>query len=167
VAYSAIRSWAYFADPLQSAIHQLKYRRDRGLGEVLALPLIELYKRYQWVVDLIIPVPLDRARQIERGYNQSALLAKPISWSTGIAYSERSLNRIKATRQQVGLSISEREMNVGGAFKADRKEVAGKSVLVVDDVVTTGSTIQACALALIGAGATQVFGLTLARSAHI
>ena len=167
VAFTAIRSWAVFAEPLQTAIHKLKYRQDRGLGEILAEPLIALLDKYHWKVDLIVPVPLDRIKRKERGYNQAALLAKPISWETGIPYSEGVLAREKITSQQVGLSLSEREMNMAGAFKADRTLAAGKAFLVIDDVVTTGSTINACAKALISAGASKVFGLTVARSAHI
>lgn len=167
VNFTAIRSWAYFAEPLQSAIHKLKYRHDRGLGEVLAQPLLELYQKYHWQIELIVPVPLDSAKQKERGYNQAALLARPISWSTDIPYTDRALSRVKTTRQQVGLSMSERAENVAGAFGAQRAWVEGKGILVIDDVITTGATINACALALINAGASQVFGLTLARSTHI
>lgn len=166
VAFAAIRSWGNFSDPLQGAIHNLKYRQDRGLGEVLAQPLIALLNRYGWKIDSIIPVPLDSARHKERGYNQAALIARPISWSTEIPYSEECLVRDRITQQQVGLSISERQENMAGAFKADSNLVAGKNLLVVDDVITTGSTINACAFALINAGATKVYGLTLARSSH-
>lgn len=164
VAYTAVRSWAVFEEPLQSAVHQLKYRHDRGLGEVLARPMIDILLKYMWDVELILPVPLDAARRKERGYNQAALLARPISWETGIPYHADGLTRIKITRQQVGLNITERRENMAGAFEADRVLVAGKCVLVIDDVITTGSTLNACAHALISAGAERVFGLTLARS---
>ena len=167
VAFTAIRSWAVFEDPLQVAIHKLKYQQDRGLGEILAQPLIELLNKFHWKIDHIIPVPLDKNRRKQRGYNQAALLAKPISWNTGIPYSGRILVREKVTRQQVGLSISERKANMAGAFSANTSQASGKTFLVIDDVITTGSTINACAKALISAGANQVFGLTLARSAHI
>jgi ComF family protein len=166
VAFTAIRSWAIFSEPLQTAIHKLKYRQDRGLGIVLAQPLIDLLRKYHWKIDLIIPVPLDTARRKERGYNQSALLARPISWQTGIPYSNQTLFRERITKQQVGLSIFERAENMAGAFRADRYWAAGKNILVIDDVITTGSTINACAGALIKAGAIQVYGMTLARSKH-
>lgn len=167
VAYSAVRSWAVFEEPLQSAIHKLKYRQDRGLGEVLAQPLVELLRKHLWPIDLIVPVPLDSVRRKERGYNQAALLARPVSWATGIDYSASALSRIKLTRQQVGLDLIERRENMLGAFEADRKQVNGKRILVIDDVITTGATLNACAYALLDAGAEQVFGLTLARSSHI
>lgn len=165
-AFTAIRSWAEFVEPLQSAIHKLKYRRDRGLGEVLAEPLVDLIKKVHWQIDLIVPVPLDMVRRKERGYNQAVLLARPLSWRTGTPYSDQALFRDKITKQQVGLSISERAENMAGAFRAIDMWVSEKSILVVDDVITTGSTINACAHALIAAGARQVFGLTLARSPH-
>ena len=166
VAYTAVRSWAVFKEPLQNAIHQLKYRQDRGLGEVLAQPMIKILKKYMWDIDLVIPVPLDAARRKERGYNQAALLARPISWETGIPYRAGVMTRIKITQQQVGLNITERCENMAGAFEADRDQVSGKRVLVIDDVITTGATLNACAHALIGAGAERVFGLTLARSSY-
>lgn len=167
VAFSAVRSWALFQEPLQSAIHKLKYRQDRGLGEILAQPMIGILDKYRWPLDLIVPVPLDSQRRKERGYNQAALLARPLSWSTGIRFSDSALTRTKLTRQQVGLNLAERQENMAGAFNADISEVKGKRVVVIDDVITTGATINACAFALLNAGAEQVFGLTLARSSQI
>ncbi len=167
VAFTAIRSWAEYSEPLQGAIHRLKYRNDRGLAEVLSQPMVDLLERYHWLIDLILPVPLDEARRKERGYNQAALLARPISWRTGIPLSESSLFRSRLTRPQVGLSISDRTENMAGAFKAESKSIVEKNLLIVDDVITTGATINACAEALIRAGAAQVFGLTLARSSLV
>lgn len=167
VYFTAVRSWAYFEDPLQKAIHKLKYKSDRSLGEVLAKPLITQLKKYSWEIDLITAIPLDVKRLKERGYNQSVYLAKPISWETGIKYNGSSVKRIKQTRSQVGLSRNERTYNMAEAFSADSKVVGGRSVLLIDDVITTGATINACAKALIEAGANQVFGLTLARAVHL
>lgn len=164
VAFSAIRSWAVFADPLQSAIHRLKYHQDRGLGEILAEPLSTLLLNYNWKIDLIIPVPIDDIRRKARGYNQAALLAKPISWKTGIPYTDQALLKKKVTRQQAGLSLLEREENMADAFEGDKNKVFGRNILVVDDVITTGSTVNSCAQALITAGAVCVFGITLARA---
>lgn len=163
---SAIRSWAVFAEPLQTAIHKLKYRQDRGLAGVLAQPLVDLLNRYHWQIDLIIPVPLDSERRKERGYNQAALLTKPVAWTTGMPFDDISLKRIRTTRPQVGLSIADRNKNMAGAFVAEGGNISGKKILLIDDVITTGSTINSCAQALIKAGADQVYGLTLARSSH-
>jgi ComF family protein len=121
-------------------------------------------KSLAWEIDVIVPVPLGVARQKERGYNQAALIARPVALETGWAYRPKALSRVRETKTQVGLSIEERRMNVGGAFKAEGEGVAGKNVLLIDDVLTTGSTMEACAAALIEAGAAKVFGLTLARA---
>jgi ComF family protein len=137
------------------------------LSEVLADPLIQLLQYYSWPVELIIPVPLDKVRSKNRGYNQAALLARPISWGTGIPYSEDALTREKITSQQVGLNVEERIENMAGAFYAVGSRVSGKTIMVVDDVITTGATINACACALIKGGAARVYGITLARSSHL
>jgi competence protein ComFC len=162
--YQALRSWGKFSGPLREAIHRLKYKNDIGMGEALSINLIELFYRLKWPVNLIVPVPLGVKRQHERGYNQSTLLARPIALSAGLQLRTNALLRARETATQVGLSASERKVNVRGAFLARRDLVKGKNILVVDDVTTTGSTIEACSEALISAGANQVFGLTLARS---
>jgi competence protein ComFC len=161
--FASIRSWGYFESPLRGAIHALKYRRDLGLGEVLSGPLIQMLAESTWPLDLIVPVPLGVARLKERGYNQSGLIARPLAWGIGLRYSPRALARVRETRTQVGLSLEQRKENVGGAFQARSNLVAGKNILIVDDVMTTGSTLEACAVALLQAGALAVYGLTLAR----
>lgn len=99
-----------------------------------------------------------------RGYNQASLLARPMAYSLQLGYSDQLLYRERDTRSQVGLSAFERRQNVWGAFRADGFRVAGKRILVVDDVTTTGSTLDACAMALKQAGAQSVYCITLARS---
>lgn len=162
--YAALRSWAVFDGRVRNALHRLKYRRDIGLGESLAYHLIETYEQQAWQVEVAMPVPLGLARLAERGYNQAALLARPLALAFGMAYSPQALWRSRETRSQVGLSAALRKENVAGAFQADARRVAGKRVMVVDDVTTTGSTLDACAAALLDAGATAVYGLTLARA---
>ena len=162
--FTAVRSWADFHGPLRQAIHRLKYRRDISLGESLSRPLTGYLKSLAWEIDVIIPVPLGVARQKERGYNQAALIARPVALGTGRSYRPKALSRVRETKTQVGLSIEERRKNVGGAFKAERQRVVDKNVLLIDDVLTTGSTMEACAAALIEAGAGKVYGLTLARA---
>jgi ComF family protein len=167
IAFSAVRSWAYFEEPLQSAIHRLKYHRDIGLGNTLALPLIKLLEMNGWQIDMVVPIPLDAERFKQRGYNQSALLAKPIAWESGVRYFPNALHRIRETQQQVGLNRDERRTNMLNAFVADKKWVKDKSVLLVDDVITTGATMNSSARSLMQTGAKAVYGLTLARSAHL
>lgn len=164
-AYSALRSWAIFSGPLRKALHRLKYSRDIALGEVLARPLFEMLHHLKWPIDLVTSVPMGVARRAERGYNQATLLAFPLSLASGIPFRSQALIKVRDTRSQVGLNLAQRRENVFEAFKARSEIVVTKCVLVVDDVTTSGATIEACASALIIAGAQQVFGLTLARAA--
>jgi ComF family protein len=146
------------------AIHRLKYRRDVGLGEALAQPMIQCLQAQAWPVDLVTPVPLGLARLAERGYNQAALLARPIALFLGLVYCPMVVQRARETRSQVGLSAAARRDNVVGAFRALSERASGKRILIVDDVTTSGATLNACAQALMEAGAECVYGLTLARA---
>ena len=163
-SYVALRSWAAYTGPLRHAIQRLKYHRDIAMGEILARPLVIYLGILNWPVDLVIPVPASLARLAERGYNQVSLLARPIGLGLELPYRPHALVKVRETRSQVGLSAKERQENVRGVFRADQQIVKGKSVLVVDDVTTTGSTLEECAQALVRVGARQVYGLTLARS---
>jgi ComF family protein len=162
--FTALRSWAYFSGPLRDALHRLKYKRDVALGDALAQPLIRLLAATDWVIDLITAVPAGVNRQAERGYNQAALLARPIALSRGVPLRLGVLKKLRETRSQVGLSVQERLRNVKNAFQADTGSVQGKRILLVDDVATSGATVAACTRALCQAGARQVFVLTLAHA---
>lgn len=162
--YEALRSWAYFGGSVRGAIHRLKYRRDVALGEILARPMIECFQLAKWQVDIVTPVPLGVARYAERGYNQAALLARPLALGCGLKYTSKALFKVKETRSQVGLGVEQRRENVAGAFRAQESIILGKSILVVDDVTTSGATLEACASALLEAGAKAVYCLTLARA---
>lgn len=164
--FHAVRSVAYFEGPLREALHRLKYAGDITLAEALADHLIELFTGQAWEVDLVVPVPLGVAHQAERGYNQAALLAWPVAMACNLTYRPQALARIRETRSQVGLGFAERQLNIAGAFQADPAVVSTKRVMVIDDVTTSGATLQACAAALLAAGCVQVYGLTLARTAH-
>jgi competence protein ComFC len=163
-AYNALRSWAVYGGPIRHALHSLKYRQNIALGDSLSIHLIQFYKELNWSIDIIMPVPLSRKRKRSRGYNQAALLARPISLATGIPYGSHLLERVRETASQVGLSDKDRSQNVKGAFKAKSGSVRGKNILIVDDITTTGATIQNCAAALLEAGAAQIYGLTVARA---
>jgi ComF family protein len=145
----------------------MKYRQDIGLGEVLAVPLAQFFFTLGWQVDLVIPVPLGKKRARQRGFNQAALLAYPFALETGIEYQPRALWRSKETSTQVGLSIAQRRQNVENAFTAEPNRVAGKRVLLLDDVATTGATLSSCARSLLNAAAVDVQALTLARAAKL
>lgn len=161
--YVALRSWAIYGGVVQKVIHQLKYEGNMALGEQFAKYLISLLISLQWKPDLVVPVPLGLARRAERGYNQSALLALPLALYCNLVYRPQALSRVRETRTQVGLDASQRRENVAQAFHANPRWVRGKVVLVVDDVITTGATMAACANALHLAGASKVFGLSMAR----
>jgi ComF family protein len=115
--------------------------------------------------DILIPVPLYRWRRWRRGFNQAEALAKELSHLSGTPWSNKVLRRTRPTRPQVGLSQRERRLNLAGAFAVSSPRlVSGRRVLLVDDVMTTGATLDACARALKSAGATWVAGLTAARA---
>jgi ComF family protein len=164
LCYENLRSWAIYDGSIKKAIQNLKYKRDIGLGEILSRPLIEMVLNNRWQIDLITSVPLDVNRLKMRGYNQSVLLAKPVAWKTKLPFNKNAIKRVKVTRSQVGLTYNERKTNVSDAFLAESKVVSKKSILLIDDVVTTGATINSCASALQKAQATTIYGLTLARS---
>lgn len=163
-AFAAVRSWGVFAGPLQHALHRLKYHRDLALGEILARHLIEQLSRLNWQFDVVIPVPLSAKRLHERGYNQAALLALPVALAFHRPYIPAALHRRRHTESQVHLNFQQRQQNVAGAFIATPHRVRGKNILVIDDVATTSATLDACAHALLDAGANQVYGLTMARA---
>ena len=163
-AYQMMRSWAVFDSPVQDALHTLKYRRNMGIGDALAVEMKEFLCSLQWPVDVLTPVPLGKMRLKERGYNQVGLVARALAYEVGLEYIPQALWKSRETRSQVGLTISQRLENVHNAYQADPESVRRKSILLMDDVATTGSTIQACASALLSAGAREVYAITIARA---
>jgi len=152
-----------FDGPIRDALHALKYRRDLGLAEAMAQVLLEAWRKLDWRVDEIVPVPLGAKRLRERGYNQAALLAHAFGETIDVPVSEKLLVRSRETATQVGLSIAERHSNVAGAFRA--QEVRRRTILLLDDVCTTGAPLEAGAHALVEAGAQAAFAMTVARAA--
>ena len=115
-------------------------------------------------VDVLVPVPLHSRRLRERGYNQSALLAAEVGKRNGLPVVTDSLVRLRHTKAQVKTAgAEERQRNLAEAFGCRNAKLAGRRVLVVDDVCTTGATLNSCAIALRAAGAASVWGLALAR----
>ena len=159
-----MRSWAVFDSPVQNALHTMKYRRNIGLGEAFGHQMTEFFRSLDWSVDVLMPVPLGKNRLKERGYNQVALVARPLAYKVGLDYNANALWKERETRSQVGLTVLQRQENVDGAYRADVQAVKGKSVVVMDDVATTGATILACADALLSAGAKEVYAITIARA---
>ena len=154
------------AHPLREAVHALKYGGVRVLAPPLAALLAEGLAECPLWVDTLVPVPLHIARIRQRGYNQSELLARALGDECALAVSCGDLVRHRPTRSQVGLSADQRQANVDGAFACRPDAFAGERVLLIDDVLTTGATLTACATALRGAGAVEVWGLTLTHAEH-
>ncbi len=165
--YKVLRSWGVFQGPLREMIHTLKYQRNLGMGDYFAPILSQALETHGWQIDIVIPVPLNKERLRERGYNQAEVLAKPLAVFINKSHKPKSISRIRNTQSQVGLSLKQRRQNVKGAFMADASSFKGKQVLIIDDVATTGSTLDACTDALLKAGAESVFGLTLARAIKV
>lgn len=161
--FRSLRAWAVFEDPVQNVLHKLKYRRDLSLGDTLAAEMMPFVRQLGWKIDMVVPIPLGERRKKERGYNQVAMIARPLSLALGYEYAPGALMRQKETRSQVGLSKQERRENVRDAFHA-ASGVTGRSVLIMDDVSTTGSTLSSGAEALYRSGAKDVYALTVARA---
>jgi ComF family protein len=152
---------------LQEAIHRWKYQGKVTLTPFWGEWMTEGLYRY-WDpkhLDLLIPVPLHKERLRDRGFNQALLLVKELSHRTGIPYRKRLLQKIKPTLPQVNLSGTEREKGVRGSFQiVGTKDLEGKTILLVDDVYTTGATVNECSKVLLAAGAERVDVFTLAHT---
>ncbi len=162
-ALRGIRSVAWFDEPLRTVIHNFKYNGQRVLARPLAGLLLRDWERRPLPVDVVVAVPLHPQRQKERGYNQSHLLATEFSRAIGIPAAKNALRRTRHTLPQVTLSPSERWENVQGAFQGDPTALAHRSLLLIDDVCTTGATLEACARAAVEAGARAVWAMTVCR----
>lgn len=152
---------------LRKAIHALKYTGCLRLAEPLGLLLAEAFQQYGMCADGIMPLPLHPSRQQQRGYNQSALLARACATRLKVPYLENLVLRQRDTLPQVSLTSHERLQNVAGAFilaPNARARLSGyRSLLLIDDVSTTGATLEACAAPLYAVGVQQVRGLVLSR----
>jgi ComF family protein len=156
-AFDFARSALVFTHALREIVHHLKYADRVSLAKPLGNLLKECLHREPFTGSLVIPVPLDRKRERERGFNQAELIASRL----GLTVNTRLLHRRKNTPSQTGLSRNERRRNLAGAFEV-RGRVAG-TIIVVDDVYTTGSTMNEIARTLKRAGAERIEVLTVAR----
>lgn len=165
-AYNRARAVMRYDGVARDLVHDLKYGdRHHGLrlfGRWLAMAAADLLPD----ADLLLPVPLARWRLWSRRFNQSALLAAALARRSGLAHDPLVLQRVRATQSQVGLSAEQRRRNVQGAFAVDPTRahlVYGRNILIVDDVITTGATVEAIARTLKRAGAARVDVVALAR----
>lgn len=155
--------------PLQSLVHSLKYENMEQVGGWLGEQLGDELVRTGVRPDFLIPVPLHRVKERERGYNQAALIAEGCALRTGGVVVAHAIRRTRHTRTQTKLSIEERNANVASVFTVDpvfAERVSGTTVMVVDDVITTGATIGACARVLRAAGAGHVLAGAAAVADH-
>ncbi|MGD0199640.1 MAG: phosphoribosyltransferase family protein [Bryobacteraceae bacterium] len=160
--FDAAYSYGAYEGTLRELIHLFKYSRIRPLAGPLGDLLAQAIPREERF-DAVVPVPLHWRRRLARGFNQSALLAQAAARRYGLRVLH-AVRRRRATSAQAGLSNAERRANVAGAFRVRRRRVvAGRRILLVDDVMTTGATASACAAALKRAGAGYVALLALAR----
>ena len=167
--YSGARSFGYYYTELRQAIHELKFEGRRPLAKLLASLMADVFFE-SWCrddFDFITYVPLHRARQRERGFNQAELLGSELAQMTGLP-ELCTLRRAAATQSQVGLSDAQRRENVRNAFMCKHIDrVAGMRILLIDDVMTTGATVTSASAALIAGGAEKVSILTVARAVRI
>jgi competence protein ComFC len=151
-------------------IHRFKYKDQAYLGRKMAEIMYDRILAEELEADLILPVPMFRRKEKQRGYNQAAVLAASLAKHMGIPYDAKLLVRTVETEAMSRLSAMERRKNIREVFSVPpkrREKLAGKTVLLVDDIYTTGSTADACASALLAAGPSRIFGFTLASGANL
>jgi ComF family protein len=167
LALSSIGSLYTFqkGGPVQSLLHAVKYRGCFRLGVDLGRDLGHALRQFREFaeVELVVPVPLHRTRLRERGYNQAEAIARGISASVGVPTETNAVVRVRHTGTQTALSAAARKANVRTAFAGVADAIRGRIVLLCDDVLTTGSTLNACAEALLNAGALSVCAATVAK----
>jgi ComF family protein len=167
IYFVAVRSFTAYEGPAIAILDRLKYRNRQEYAEVISPLMVRTLQSHYSALAFggVVAVPLHPTRRRERGYNQAALLAEAISRKTGLAYLDHTLLRIRPTPSQTHLDRRARAKNVRDAFVVRNAEaVVGKTILLVDDVCTTGATLNECAQALCAAGATAVYGLTFCRA---
>jgi ComF family protein len=165
-AYTRARAAVRFDEVARTLVHALKYQDRTDLAPPMGRWMARAGRELLAEADMLVPVPLHWRRGWSRRYNQSGALARVIGNQSGVKLRGDVLRRIRATEQQVGLSRPQRASNVQGAFKVAveaQPDVQGRHVIVIDDVLTSGATVDACARALLRAKAAQVDVLVFAR----
>jgi ComF family protein len=163
--YARARAVGHYTGALRELIHDFKFSDRHAVRAMLARLMSDAGADLLAQAEVIVPVPLSRRRLLSRRFNQAALLAKTVARTAGLPYEPLALVRTRATPPQVGLTRNERKLNVRGVFAVPdrfRPRLAGKRVVLIDDVVTTGATCGAAARALMKAGAVSVDVLALA-----
>lgn len=160
--------WACYSyeEPVRGAILRMKFESERNLAVPMGGQLAEVYAESGVAAhtDVIVPVPMSPKSQKRRGYNQSALVAWELSGRVAVTCLSGALQKTRETTPQSELGRTERLVNVAGAYQADETQLKGKRVLLVDDIFTTGSTLNECAKAVLDAGAAECRALCLAAA---
>jgi len=165
--FDGLVAYAFHNGTLRQAIHAFKYEDLRTLTRPLGQLTAKGWRALRpegLEIDAVVPVPLHAARQRQRGFNQAALLAREVGADLQLPVVETMLVRVKATSRQTRLNAEERKANVQDAFQCVDASLSGKTVLLIDDVCTTGSTLDAACIALRNAGTSVVWACTLARA---
>ena len=165
-AYARARAAVRYDDVARTLVHALKYQDRTDLAPAMGRWMARAGRELLDEADLLVPVPLHWRRAWGRRYNQSGALARVIERQTGVKLASEALRRVRPTQQQIGLSRAQRASNVQGAFKVapDRSaQIQGRRVVLIDDVLTSGATTDACARALLRAKAASVDVLVFAR----
>jgi len=152
-----------YTPPVDRYVRALKYHGARELGRALGLLLAVESRREQPAVDALVPVPLHPRRLRERGYNQATEIARTVGYELGLPVLVGRVRRLREAAQQAGQSAGRRRANVAAAFAA-RRDLCGRAVAIVDDVITTGATVNALAAALLAAGARSCEAWAVART---
>jgi ComF family protein len=160
--YNRLLSVCRYEGLIRDVIHRFKYRKSTVFKKFLAEIIFEALSGMEASPDILTFVPLHWSRMIRRGYNQSALIARELSGYMGMGVRYGILRKTRNTQSQVGLEKKERERNLRSAFSA--RDVEGKSVMVVDDVITTGQTAREVSKALKRAGASQIIFVSIGRT---
>jgi ComF family protein len=146
---------------LQSAVISLKYARAFEVAPLLGNRIVSALSRLDWTIDMVVPVPLHTSRLRERGYNQAKEISQRVVEQSNLHHQPDALERIRNTRSQVDLDKTQRLQNMEDAFIAQAHMVSGKTLLLIDDVFTTGATLTASADAALAVGANAVFAITI------
>jgi ComF family protein len=168
-AFHRARSYGIYDGPLVKAILLLKWERMEPLGRWFAERLADIVRGEGEILaaDVVVPVPLHHDRERQRGFNQAGLISRPLARRLGLPHKSMLLMRTRPRPNKQVLSLEERWESVRGAFATrPGSQVDNTRVLLVDDVMTTGATLDACARALLESGAKSVLGLTVARAAR-